>query len=128
MALIKVKRGQIWQADFTPQTHREEPGKRARPCLVIQIDILNDAAHATTVVIPATTKVYRDAAGDGYPLRVPIGKLQKPGTASEETDLLIDQMRTISNARLIGDAPLATLNRIQMKRVEEALKLILGLN
>lgn len=119
----KLKRGQVWEVDFEPQTHKEEPGKRGRPALVIQTNILNAAGHATTIVIPGTTNIYRDAQGDGYPLRVALGKLSK---MKEETDLLIDQVRTISNRRLVGDKPIAELPRTQMKRVEEALRILLG--
>ena len=64
---VRVQRGQLWEVDFEPQTHKEEPGKRGRPALVIQTNILNAAGHATTIVIPGTTQVYRDAQGDGYP-------------------------------------------------------------
>jgi mRNA interferase MazF len=127
MALAKaksaIKRAQVWEVDFEPQTHKEEPGKRGRPALVIQTNILNGAGHATTIVIPGTTNVYRDAQGDGYPLRVSVGKL---GTMKQETDLLIDQIRTISNQRLIGDKPLAELSRAHMKRVEDALRMLTG--
>ena len=128
MALAKaksavVKRAQVWEVDFEPQTHKEEPGKRGRPALVIQTNILNSAGHATTIVIPGTTNVYRDAQGDGYPLRVSVGKL---GTMKQETDLLVDQIRTISNQRLMGDKPLAELSRAHMKRVEDALGMLTG--
>jgi mRNA interferase MazF len=119
--LPKPRRGQIWEVDFEPQTHKEEPGKRGRPALVIQTDILNGAGHATTIVIPGTTQVYRDDQGDGYPLRVSLGKLPK---AKDETDLLVDQIRTIANQRFMGDKPMAELSRTHMKRVEEALKLL----
>ena len=119
----QLNRGQIWEVDFEPQTRKEEPGKRGRPALIIQTNILNSASHATTIVIPGTTNLYRDAQGDGYPLRVAVGK---PGHMKKETDLLVDQIRTISNQRLLGDKPLATLPRVQMKRVEEALKLLTG--
>ena len=92
MALAKVKsavkRAQVWKVDFEPQTHNEEPGKRGRPALIIQTNILNGAGHATTIVIPGTTHVYRDVQGDGHPLRVPVGKL---GAMRQETDLLVDQ-------------------------------------
>jgi mRNA interferase MazF len=118
-----VKRGQVWEVDFEPQTHKEEPGKRGRPALVIQTNVLNGAGHATTIVIPGTTQVYRDALGDGYPLRVSVGKLDK---MKGETDLLIDQIRTISNQRLMGDKPLAELSRAHMKRVEDALRILTG--
>ena len=127
MALAKarsaIKRAQVWEVDFEPQTHKEEPGKRGRPALIIQTNILNNAGHATTIVIPGTTNLYRDAQGDGYPLRVSVGKL---GTMKQETDLLIDQIRTISNQRLMGDKPLAELPRAHMKRVEDALRMLTG--
>jgi mRNA interferase MazF len=127
MALAKaksaIKRAQVWEVDFEPQTHKEEPGKRGRPALIIQTNILNSAGHATTIVIPGTTNVYRDAQGDGYPLRVSVGQL---GTMKQETDLLIDQIRTISNQRLMGDKPLAELSRAHMKRVEDALRMLTG--
>jgi mRNA interferase MazF len=113
----------VWEVDFEPQTHKEEPGKRGRPALVIQTNILNSAGHATTIVIPGTTNVYRDAQGDGYPLRVSVGKL---GNMKQETDLLVDQIRTISNQRLMGDKPLTELSRTHMKRVEDALRMLTG--
>jgi mRNA interferase MazF len=119
----KVTRGQLWEVDFEPQTHKEEPGKRGRPALIIQTNILNEAGHATTIVIPGTTQVYRDAQGDGYPLRVSLGK---PGRMKEDTDLLIDQIRTISNRRLMGDKPIAVLSLAHMKRVEDALRILTG--
>jgi mRNA interferase MazF len=122
-AKTALKRAQVWEVDFEPQTHKEEPGKRGRPALVIQTNILNGAGHATTIVIPGTTNVYRDEQGDGYPLRVSVGKL---GSMKQETDLLVDQIRTISNQRLMGDKPLAELSRAHMKRVEDALRMLTG--
>lgn len=120
---VRVQRGQLWEVDFEPQTNKEEPGKCGRPALVIQTNILNAVGHATTIVIPGTTQVYRDAQGDGYPLRISLGKV---GKLKEETDLLIDQIRTISNRRLMGDKPLAELGRAHMKRVEDALQILMG--
>ena len=67
--------------------------------------------------------MYRDAQGDGYPLRVSLGK---PGQMKEDTDLLIDQIHTISNRRLMGDKPIAVLSPAHMKRVEDALRILTG--
>ena len=120
---VRVQRGQLWEVDFEPQTHKEEPGKRGRPALVIQTNILNAAGHATTIVIPGTTQVYRDSQGDGYPLRISLGKV---GKLKDDTDLLIDQIRTIANKRLMGGKPLAELSRTHMKRVEDALRVLTG--
>lgn len=121
--MTKLKRGQVWEVDLEPQTHKQEPGKRGRPALVIQTDVLNGVGHPTTIVIPGTSNIYRDAQGDGFPLRVAAGKL---GKAKTETDLLIDQIRTIANQRFMGEKPLAELSRQHMKRVDDALKILLG--
>ena len=116
--MAKFKRGQIWEVDFDPQTHKEEPGKRQRPALIIQTDKLNDAGHNTTIVIPGTSDVENE---DYYPLRVALGKL--PGL-TYSTDLLIDQVRTISNKRFMGTRPIATLATNHMRRIEDALKIL----
>lgn len=121
MALLKVQRGQIWDVDLDPQTHKEEPGKRNRPALVIQTDLLNNAGHQTIIVVVGTTQVRRDQ--DYFPLRIAL--VNQPGLR-QETDLLIDQIRAISNKRFMGVQPLATLSSNLLKRVEEALKLLVG--
>ena len=50
-----VRRGEVWAVQ--PQTHRQEPGKKERPALVIQTDALNKAGHPTTIVVPGTSQV-----------------------------------------------------------------------
>lgn len=52
-----------------------------------------------------------------------VGKL---GKLREETDLLVDQIRTISNQRLMGDKPITELSHPRMKRVEDALRILTG--
>ena len=121
MVSSKFKRGQIWEVDLEPQSHKEEPGKRKRPALVIQTDLLNDSGHPTTIVVVGTSQVRRDK--DYFPLRLALP--HQPGLPLE-TDLLIDQVRAISNRRFMGDQPLTLLNPAQLKRVEEALKLLMG--
>lgn len=121
MASIKLLRGQVWEVNFEPQTHKEEPGKRNRPALVIQTDLLNSSGHPTTIVVMGTTQVRRDK--DYFPLRVAL--VNQVGLA-QETDLLIDQIRAVSNRRFMGTQPLATVSLNHLKRVEEALKLLVG--
>ena len=101
----RLKRDQIREADFEPQTHKPEPNKRSCPALIIQTNLLNAAGYATTVVILGTIQIYRDTAGCGFPLRTSIRKLAKVDESSEETDLLIDQIRTISNQRFLSGNP-----------------------
>ena len=121
MASIKLLRGQVWEVNFEPQTHKEEPGKRNRPALVIQTDLLNTSGHPTTIVVMGTTQVRR--VKDYFPLRVAL--VNQAGLA-QETDLLIDQIRAVSNRRFMGTRPLAILSVNHLKRVEEALKLLVG--
>jgi mRNA interferase MazF len=121
MAFNKVQRGQVWAVDFEPQTHKEEPGKRHRSALVIQTDLLNNAGHPTTIVIVGTSQVKRDQ--DYFPLRV---ALAAQAGLTHDTDLLIDQVRAVSNARLMGESPLATLSNNHLKKVEEALRILTG--
>ena len=121
MASSKFQRGQVWEVDLEPQSHKEEPGKGKRPALVIQTDLLNASGHPTTIVVVGTSQVRRDK--DYFPLRI---VLPKQTGLPLETDLLIDQVRAISNRRFLGDQPLSTLNITQLKRVEDALKLLIG--
>ena len=121
MASSKFQRGQVWEVDLESQSHKEEPGKRKRPALVIQTDLLNASGHPTTIVVVGTSQVRRDK--DYFPLRI---ALPKQTGLPLETDLLIDQVRAISNRRFLGDQPLSTLNTAQLKRVEDALKLLIG--
>jgi len=70
-----------------------EPGK-VRPVLVIQTDLLNDARHPSTWVLPCTTRL----TGENL-LRVAL----PPGIAGnrEECEVMVDQSRTIDNRRLV---------------------------
>lgn len=119
MASISVLRGQVWEVNFEPQTHKEEPGKRNRPALVIQTNFLNTSGHPTTIVVMGTTNVKRDK--DYFPIRVAL--VNQPGL-TRDTDLLVDQIRAVSNRRFMGAKPLAMLSTNHLKRVEEALKLL----
>ena len=121
MASTKFQRGQIWEVDLEPLSHKEDPGKRKRPALVIQTDLLNASGHPTTIVVVGTSQVRRDK--DYFPLRV---ALPMQEGLPLDTDLLIDQVRAISNRRFMGDQPLTSLNTTQLKRVEDALKLLMG--
>jgi mRNA interferase MazF len=88
---------------------------------VIQTDLLNNAGHPTTIVVVGATQVRRDQ--DYFPLRIAL--VNQPGLP-RENDLLMDQVRTISNKRFMGAQPLATLSTNHLKRVEDALKLLVG--
>jgi mRNA interferase MazF len=111
------RRGEIRLANFNP-SKGTEAGK-IRPCLVIQGDMLNGVHHPSTTVIPLTSQLTTGAS----PLRL---KIRSRGRLREDSDLMIDQIRTIDNRRLTGDA-LATLSGREMLQVSEYLKIVLEL-
>jgi len=115
---MQVKRFEIWLADLNPHLGTE-PGK-TRPVLVVQTNLLNKILHPSTIICPITTNIHNDSEI----LRVHI----KKGTVNlnENCDIMIDQVRSIDNKRLIkklGELPenLAT-------KVAENLTIILDLN
>jgi mRNA interferase MazF len=105
-----MKRGDIHWADLDP-AFRSEPGK-VRPVVVIQTDLLNQAGHRSTIILPITTNV----RSQPYPYRVDIPK----GTAGmgRPSDVLVDQIQAIDNARLqnrLGDLPSGILSEVESK-------------
>ena len=94
-----LKRGQVWVANLDPK-RGTEPGK-TRPVLVVQSQVLLDAGHPSTLVVPLTTVLVEDAE----PLRIRVAAADK---LRRDSDLLIDQLRSIDNRRLI-QGPLCQL-------------------
>ena len=112
------KRGGIYLANFNP-SRGTEPGK-IRPCLVVQSDLLNEADHPSTTVIPLTTQLVADAA----PLRFRIAARDK---LEADSEVMVDQTRTIDNRRFISE-PLTVLRDRELAEVEEYLSIVLGLS
>lgn len=90
---MPIKQFEIWIADLNPQIGTE-PGK-TRPVLVVQTNLLNKIPHPSTIVCPITTNVKKDSDI----LRVHL----KKGMANlhQDCDIMIDQIRSIDNKRLI---------------------------
>jgi mRNA interferase MazF len=89
---VRARRGVLYLADLNPRVGTE-PGK-VRPVLVIQTDLLNEAGHPSTWVLPCTTRL----AGASL-LRVVLPR----GIAGNRQDceVMIDQSRAIDNRRLV---------------------------
>jgi mRNA interferase MazF len=114
----KINFGEIWLADLSPKIGTEL-GK-LRPVLIIQDQMLLDAQHPSTLIVPLTTNLIDDAK----PLRIrinPKDKLQK------ESDLIIDKIRAIDNQRLVGE-PLTLCNQDFMDQVHKAILEVIGKN
>ena len=105
------RRGELWSADLNPRVG-SEPGK-VRPVLVVQSDLLNEADHPSTWVLPCTTLL----AGENI-LRVELpAKIAGNARACE---VMIDQSRAIDRRRLLR--PLGRLPQALMREVSEKLR------
>ena len=109
--MVKVSRGFLYLADLSPR--RGTKAGKLRPVLVIQTDLLNDARHPSTWVLPCTTRL----TGENL-LRVPVPR----GMAGnrEDCEVMVDQSRAIDNRRLVR--ALKPLPRIILREVEEKLR------
>jgi mRNA interferase MazF len=112
-----MKRGEIWLADLKPRRGTEP--RKTRPILVVQSQALLDARHPSTLIVPLTTRLIDNAE----PLRIPV---EPQGGLRQRSDLLVDQLRAIDNARLIK-GPLAILDAVALAHVDEALREVLDL-
>ena len=115
---MMAKRFEIWLADLNPRVGTE-PGK-IRPVLVVQTDLLNQLPHPSTLICPITTKVHASAKI----LRVHLGKGES--NLSEESDVMIDQLRAIDNKRLIRK--IGQLSPALSELVIQNLKIVLDLD
>jgi mRNA interferase MazF len=108
---VRARRGVLYLADLKPRVGTE-PGK-VRPVLVVQTDLLNEAGHPSTWVLPCTIRL----TGENL-IRVVLPR----GIAGnrEECEVMIDQSRAIENRRLVR--ALKPLPAIILAEVVEKLK------
>jgi len=104
-----IRHGALYLADLNPR-QGTEAGK-LRPVLVIQTDLLNQADHPSTWVLPCTTQL----SGENL-LRVSLPR----GIAGNAADceVMIDQTRAIDNRRLrrlLGEVPRPILQEVKEK-------------
>jgi mRNA interferase MazF len=114
---MAYKRGGIYLANFNP-SRGTEPGK-IRPCIVMQNNLLNDVEHPSTTILPLTTQLIEDAA----PLRY---RLTSRDGLEYDSDVMLDQTRTIDNRRISGDM-LTILTNEEMGKIELYWRIVLDL-
>ncbi len=107
---------EIWLADLEPQ-FGTEAGK-VRPVVIIQTDDLNEIAHPSTIICPITTNLQNSQI-----LRLRLSA--DINGLSAESDVLVDQIRTIDNDRFIKR--IGMLNEIQATKLKRNLKIVLDL-
>ena len=113
---LRIEVGGLYAADLNPP-RGTEPGK-IRPVLVVQSNLLNEVGHASTVVLPCTTRV----SGESL-LRVLLPK--SIGGNAIECEIMIDQARALDNRRLRKQ--LGTIPRPILLEVREKLRRLLDL-
>ncbi len=114
---MAYRRGGVYLVNLNP-SRGTEPGKM-RPCIVMQINFLNNVEHPSTTVLPLTTQLIDDAE----PLRF---RLSSRDRLEYDSDVMLDQTRTIDNRRINGEM-LTTLSGQEMTRIELFWRLVLGL-
>ena len=114
---MAYKRGGIYLANFNP-SRGTEPGK-TRPCLVMQSNLLNDVGHPSTTVLPLTTQLTEGTE----PLRL---RLASRDGLEYDSDVMLDQIRTIDNRRINGEM-LTLLSEQEMGKLELFMRVVLGL-
>ncbi len=114
---MAYKRGGVYLANFNP-SRGTEPGK-IRPCIVMQSQLLNEIEHPSTTILPLTTQLTEDAA----PLRY---RLASRDELEYDSDVMLDQTRTIDNRRFSGDM-LTLLTKEEMGEIESFWRIVLDL-
>ncbi len=111
---MKINQFDIWLADLNPTTGTEH-GK-TRPVAIIQTDLLNET-HLSTLICPVTT----DIKPAVELLRVHLRKDQ----LQKLSDILVDQISTIDNKRLIKKP--GQLDKAQITPLKANIKIVLDL-
>ena len=113
---MDFKRGDIHLVRFDP-VKGVEPGK-IRPAIIFQSQTLLDIDYPTVIVIPLTTTLKGD-----YPLRL---KVSKRGKLERDSEAMVDQIRAVDASRIYPER-LAYLTDNELKKLEEALKFVVGI-
>ncbi len=111
---MRIEKFHIYLADLNPQ-RGTEPGK-IRPVVVVQTNLLNNA-HSSTLICPITTK----AVPSALLLRVHLSK--RESGLSQDSDILVDQVRAIDNRRFIK--PIGKLAAPHQEKLLENLHLLI---
>ncbi len=104
MGVGAPRRGEVYLVSLDPSVGREI--RKARPCLVVSPDELNE--HLTTLLVaPMTT------GGHRYPFRIPCRFQRRDGF------LVLDQLRTIDRSRAVR-----RLGKLSAPTVRKALNVL----
>lgn len=111
----KIKRGDIYFADFSPAIGSEQNGER--PCVVIQNDVGNH--HSPTIVVAVITSKNKN---NNLPTHI---ELPADNGLTTISLVLLEHLRTIDKRRLIRY--LGALDERRMGKIDRALAVSIGL-
>jgi mRNA interferase MazF len=112
----KFNFGEIWLVNLNLKTSKK-PVKSGL-VLIVQNQALLDIGHPSTIIIPLTSQLTREAE----PLRVRIRMFDK---LENDSELMIDQIRSIATRRLIN-GPMAQCDASVMEKVQKAITEVFG--
>ena len=110
----EIKRGDIYYAVLNPVIGSEQGG--TRPVLILQNDTGNK--FSPTVIVASITGSKKRI----LPTHVLVNIQELP----KDSIILLEQIRTIDKQRLLEY--ISTLDNVQMKKVEQAANVSLGMN
>ena len=111
------RRGEIYLVAFHPTLGHEI--QKTRPAVIIQNDISNQ--HSPITIVAAISSQFRDPP---HPREVPL----KPGSRTrldKPSAVILNQIRSVDSRRLVKR--LGTVDAATMRKVDDALKISLGL-
>jgi mRNA interferase MazF len=111
------KRGEIYLVSFDPTVGYEV--QKTRPAVVVQNDVSNPYSPIT--IVAAISSRFGDPP---HPREVPVRPGGKPGL-SQRSAVILNQIRSIDRQRLVKR--LGALDAATMRRIDDALKISLGL-
>lgn len=115
---MAYKRGGVYLANFNPSKGSE--AGIIRPCVILQNDLLNEAGHPSTTILPMTTHLVEDAV----PLRV---RVRAREGLESDSEVMVDQVRTIDNRRFCSDM-LTAISPREKALIETCLQIVLDLD
>jgi mRNA interferase MazF len=111
------RRGEIYLVEFDPARGHEI--QKTRPALIVQNDVSNQYSPIT--IVAAISSQFRTPP---HPREVPVAPGEKTGLTTPSA-VILNQIRSIDRTRL--QKRLGALDSAAMRRVDEALKISLGL-
>ena len=87
--MMTIRQGQVYWLDFGPATGSDPAGRR--PCVVVQNDVFNRSAIATTVVCLITSNLTRAKAPGNVPLKKGEANLPRASVVNVSQILTVDK-------------------------------------